>query len=82
MKKISVAVMVPALGNEYEFIVPDGMTVANIRNLMVRILCSEYGVQAGEEDLTLFDREDGTALQLEHSFLQLGITEGAKLVLM
>ena len=82
MKKISVTVSVPALGNAYEFIVPDGMSVANVQKLMVRILCSEYGVRTGSEGLVLFDRADGAVLRQECSFRQLGIAEGAQLVLM
>lgn len=82
MKKISVAVTVPALGNIYDFIVPDSLSVAHVQQLMARILCSEYGVQQGAEELSLFDKADGTVLRQECSFRQLGITDGAQLVLM
>lgn len=82
MKKISVTVTVPALGNVYDFIVPDSLPVVHVQQLMARILCSEYGVQQGTEELSLFDKADGTALRQECSFRQLGIADGAQLVLM
>ena len=69
-EKISITVNVPALGNIYNFIVPDSMSIQNAQHLMIRILSSEY------------DTNDGTALRLECSFAQLGISDGAKLLLM
>lgn len=82
MKKLSVSVVVPALGNVYDFIVPDTLSVANVQQLIVRIFCSEFGVEEGGNGLSLFDTTDGTVLRQECSLRQLGILDGARLVLM
>ncbi|MBR3722527.1 MAG: hypothetical protein IKN12_07140 [Selenomonadaceae bacterium] len=82
MEKISVSVRVPALDNTYDFIVPSNMAVRDVEQLMMKILSSEYGISESVADLTLFDREDATVLRMECSLSQLGIGDGAKLVLM
>lgn len=82
MEKISVAVNIPALGSTYNFIIPDSMSVQNAQHLMIRILSSEYGISERSDNVMLFDTNDGTALRLECSFVQLGISDGAKLLLM
>ena len=81
MDKIYVTVKIPALGNTYDFIIPNNMSVKNAQNLMIRILNSEYGISDTQKDVMLFDMDDNTALRLECSFAQLGITDGAKLLL-
>jgi len=81
MEKISVTVKIPALGNTYNFIVPNSMSIRNAQNLMIRILNSEYGISDKGTDVMLFDMSDNTALRLECSFAQLGISDGAKLLL-
>ena len=81
MTKISITVMIPALDNTYDFIVPDNMSIRNAQNLMIRILNSEYGVSDKITDIMLFDMNDNTALRLECSFAQLGISDGAKLLM-
>lgn len=82
MERISVSVRIPALGNCYDFTVPDRMSVKDAKRLMVRILHSEYGVSNQSEDVALFDMADGTMLRTECSFAQLGIADGAKLMMM
>lgn len=81
MEKISITVKIPALDNTYEFIVPNNMSIRNVQNLMIRILNSEYGISDKSTDVMLFDMDDNTALRLECSFAQLGISDGAKLLL-
>lgn len=81
MEKISFTVKIPALDNTYEFIVPNNMSIRNAQNLMIRILNSEYGISDKSTDVMLFDMDDNTALRLECSFAQLGISDGAKLLL-
>lgn len=81
MERISITVKIPALGNTYDFIVPDNMSIRNAQALMIRILSSEYGISEKNSDVMLFDMSDNTALPLEHSFAQLGISDGAKLLL-
>ncbi len=81
MEKISITVKIPALDNTYEFIVPNNMSIRNAQNLMIRILNSEYGISDKSTDVMLFDMDDNTALRLECSFAQLGISDGAKLLL-
>lgn len=81
MEKISITVKIPALDNTYDFIVPNNMSIRNAQNLMIRILSSEYGISDKSNDVMLFDMNDNTALRLECSFAQLGISDGAKLLL-
>ena len=81
MKKIPVSVHIPAMRGTYEFLIPDSMSVADVQKLMVRILSSEYGVVENSSDLLLVDEKDGKSLRAECSLSQLGITDGAKLVL-
>lgn len=81
MEKISITVKIPALGNAYDFIVPNNMSIRNAQSLMIRILSSEYGISDKSNDVILFDMNDNKALRLECSFSQLGISDGAKLLL-
>lgn len=81
MEKIAVTVKVPALDNVYEFLVPNSMPVKSVLSLMVRILSSEYGISDNSEGLMLFDMSDQAALPLECTFEQLGICDGAKLLM-
>lgn len=82
MEKISITVRVPALDNTYDFLVPSNMAVRNVQQLIMKILSSEYGISDNISDLTLFDYEDATVLRTECSLSQLGLSDGAKLVLL
>ena len=82
MEKIAITVEIPALNGTYDFVVPSNMSIRNAQNLMIRILNSEYGISDQSTDAILFDKEDSTALRLECSFAQLGISDGARLLLM
>ena len=81
MEKISISVRIPALDNTYEFIVPRNMSIKDAQNLMIKILNSEYGISNANTDVILFDLNDNAALRLECSFAQLGISDGAKLLM-
>lgn len=82
LPKLYVKVVVPALSEEYEFSVPDTMAVFDAQKLMVRILNSEYGVSDSVANLILVDATDMKALRSECNFRQLGIEDGAKLLLL
>ena len=58
------------------------MSVFDAQKLIVRILNSEYGVSDNISNLLLLDPTDGKALRAECSFQQLGVQDGAKLVLL
>lgn len=81
MERITITVKVPALNNTYDFIVPSNMTVQNAQNLILQILSSEYGISTDNTDVMLFDISDNTALSIEHTFEQLGISDGDQLLL-
>lgn len=81
MEKISITVRMPALGGEYDFIVPNNMSIRDVQQLMIRILSSEYGISDRSTDVMLFDTEDHVALRLDCNFAQLGISDGAKLLM-
>ena len=61
--------------------VPDNMSIQDTQNLIIRILSSEYGISKNNTDIMLFDLKDNLALRLECSFSQLGISDGARLLL-
>lgn len=82
MEKISLSVKIPALGDTFDFIIPDTMSVADAQKLMIRILSAEYSICEKMTGIMLFDMEDGTALRTECSFAQMGIADGAKLIML
>lgn len=81
MEKISITVKIIALDNSYDFIIPSSMCVKDALDLIIRILNSEYGISDKNTDTMLFDTMDNTLLRSECSFAQLGISDGAKLLL-
>lgn len=82
MDTINITVKIPALGNIYEFVIPQNMPVSDVQVLMVKILNAEYGVSEDITDLVLFDMTDCKSLKLDCTFSQLGISSGANLILM
>ena len=81
MGKVSVSVDVPAIGQCNNFSVPSTMAVKDVVTLMANILASEYGVSSSPLDLMLFGKDDAKALKNECSLSQLGVSDGAKLIL-
>lgn len=81
LSKLSVKVRIPALNGDYEFLVPENMSVYDAQKLMVRILNSEYGYSDSAANLTMIDTTDGKALRAECSFKQLGVQDGTKVML-
>ena len=81
MEKISISVRIPALDNTYEFIVPRNMSIKDAQNLMIKILNSEYGISNANTDVILVNLSDNLTLRLECNFVQLGICDGAKLLM-
>ena len=77
MGKISITVRIPALDITCDFTVPCNMSVKNAVNLIIRILNSEYGISESCNNAMLFK-----VLRPECSFAQLGIFDGARLLLM
>lgn len=81
MGKIPVAVSIPAIGQCHDFLIPATMAVRDVIKLIVNILVSEYGVSNNISDIALFDEKDRKIMRTEYSFQQLGVTAGAKLIL-
>lgn len=81
MEKISISVRIPALDNTYEFIVPRNMSIKDAQNLMIKILNLEYGISNANTDVILVNLSDNLTLRLECNFVQLGISDGAKLLM-
>ena len=81
MGNYSVSVDVPAIGQCHDFLVPATMAVKDVVTLMAKILSSEYGVSNSPADLMLFSKDDAKALKMECSLSQLGVSDGAKLIL-
>ena len=81
MKKLSVNIDIPAIGQCHDFLIPANMAVKDVIALIVKILVSEYGVSGSLSDVTLFGKDDARALRTECGLSQLGISDGAKLIL-
>lgn len=81
MKKVSLKVMIPAVGKRHDFLIPDSMGVLKAIQLMALALSDEYGVSQYYSDLTLIDTRDHMALNNSCSLKQMGITNGAELIL-
>lgn len=81
MEKVAITVRVPALDSTYDFIIPDSLPVEDVVQLIIKILSSEYGVSGNSEGAMLFDTSDQTALPPDCNFKQLGIFDGAHLLL-
>ena len=82
MEKISVSIVIPAIGVTSDFMIPADMAVKDAAGLIMRILRSEYGISENDSDVMLFDSADGLSLRPECSFAQQEIADGARLVLM
>jgi len=81
MKKLSVSVDIPAIGARHDFLIPSSMAIKNVIELMLKVLASEYGISDDISDLTLIGKEDARMLEDEYNFSQLGIADGAKLIM-
>ncbi len=82
MEKVSVSINIPAIGRKHDFTIPIDMLVKDIVFLIVSILNKEYGIMSDIDDLILIDTFDGMELPLECSFSQIGISDGAELILL
>lgn len=81
MGKAVVTIKIPALGLTSDFGIPDTMLVQDVQQLIIKILSSEYGISDSGQEVTLMDMNDGLALPQDTSFNQLGISDGARLLL-
>jgi len=81
MKKLSVSVNIPAIGVRHDFLIPSSMVVKDVIELMLKILVSEYSLSDNISDLTLIGKDDSRILKSEYNFSQLGIADGAKLIM-
>lgn len=82
MEKISIAIRIPALDVTNDFIVPSTMKIEDVKKLVVSILFSEYGVKNSLSDVTIIDTQDAKVLRMDATLEQMGIGDGAKLMLM
>ena len=82
MDKTTVSIRIPALDVTHDFIIPSTMKMIDVRQLVVDILYSEYGVQKSDTDLTFVDCKDGRYLSIDVNFDQLGIGDGARLIIL
>lgn len=82
-RKISLNIQVPGIGVKHEFLIPEGMNIQKVIELMSKTLCEEYnGMQADLHNLMLVDYEKNIILNPKYNFKQLGINNGSKLILM
>lgn len=79
--QISLRVWVPAVRRTHDFLVPPAMSASKAAVLMIAALSEEYGVSKSSRGAALFDRSDGTMLRGDCSLTQMGISNGAELIL-
>ena len=80
--KLCVNVNIPSVSKSHDFIVPYTMCIEKIISLMAVTISSEYGVLNGFDKAMLVDTHDNTVLNKSCSMKQMGITSGAKLILL
>lgn len=82
MDKTTVSIRIPALDVTHDFIIPSTMKMIDVRQLVVDILYSEYGVQKSDTDLTFVDCKDGRYLSMDVNIAQLGLGDGARMMML
>ncbi|MGM9583453.1 MAG: hypothetical protein ACI3WU_07030 [Phascolarctobacterium sp.] len=82
MDKLTVSIRIPALDVTHDFMVPSTMKIVDVRQLVVDILSSEYGVKKSDTDITFVDHKDGRHLSMDVNLDQLGIGDGASLIML
>jgi len=83
MKKLSINVIVPAVGDEMEFQIPEVMRVDTALRLISRIIVDTYpGINVAPAQLTLVRLSDLHALRHDCSFAQMDILDGTRMLLM
>lgn len=82
MDKITISIRIPALDITHDFIIPFTMKMADVRQLVVDILASEYGVKKTLNSVSFVDLQDGKSLIMEASAYQLDLGDGTKLVML
>lgn len=82
VEKISVSIRIPALDVTHDFIIPSTMVMKDVKQLVMDIICSEYGVNKQAGDVVFVDKADGKALRMDASLEQMGIGDGANLILL
>lgn len=81
MEKISLSITIPALGGDFDFIVPSTMLVSDIIGLVTKILNAEYGISKFTTNNLFIDKSDNKMLRSNYSLAQMGISDGAELLL-
>lgn len=82
MEKISVSIRIPALDVTHDFIIPSTMIINDVKQLVMEIVCSEYGINKQADDIVIIDKADGKVLCMDSSLEQMGIGDGANLILL
>lgn len=82
IQKISLSVRVPSVQKTHDFVLPESMSIKKVISLMSLTIADEYsGTSNNSDTLMLIDVNDNTTLNSGCSLKQLGIKNGAKLML-
>ncbi|GKX28620.1 hypothetical protein SH1V18_11000 [Vallitalea longa] len=81
MDKINVEVIVPAINDKFEFLLPVVMKVNVAKQLMVGIIANAQGLSFDSDELMLCYIEKGEEIKLNVSIEEAGIKDGSKLLL-
>lgn len=82
MDRITVSIKIPALDVTHDFVIPSTMRMGDVRQLVVDILASEYGVKKLDTDLAFVDCKDGRYLSMDVNIAQLGLGDGARMMML
>lgn len=83
MNKTIVEIIIPALGNSYEVLIPPTTQLFKVLELIKKAVGEmSDGRYKPSKDTTLCDSESGGIINLEMTADQLGIKNGFKLLLM
>lgn len=78
-----IQVLVPGLGREFEFVLPDSMRISQAIKLMIKILMEEYpesNVQS--QELCLVEKQTLLALHPRSTVAESGMADGKEYMLM
>ena len=82
VKKISLSVDVPFLGQKLDFLIPENMVIDKVVSLITRIILEEnQGINCNQRELMLIDLKSSKVLNKTYSLEQFGINNGSRLML-
>lgn len=80
-RKISLYIVIPSLAKSINFLVPESMTVGTAKKLILRNLEKKGTLDYKNENVKLIFCSTGYALDDSRRIIDVGISDGSKLIL-